>query len=86
MRTRHSIECWTWRPRDCVLPLHVPAPKSLPGGFWQPVTGGVGPGESALQAIAREVREETGRQLPAESFTLAADQQTWKLVRPVIAG
>lgn len=30
------------------------------GGVWQPVTGGVERGETAWQAAAREVREETG--------------------------
>jgi lipoyl(octanoyl) transferase len=32
------------------------------GGFWQPVTGRVGRGESAAQAAARELLEETGLQ------------------------
>ncbi|MFI5370946.1 MAG: NUDIX pyrophosphatase [Candidatus Eisenbacteria bacterium] len=30
------------------------------GGVWQPVTGGIERGETAWQAAAREVREETG--------------------------
>ncbi|BDG07705.1 lipoyl(octanoyl) transferase LipB [Anaeromyxobacter paludicola] len=30
------------------------------GGFWQPVTGRIEPGESAAAAAARELREETG--------------------------
>jgi len=30
------------------------------GGFWQPVTGGVEEGERRIQALEREVREETG--------------------------
>jgi len=30
------------------------------GGFWQPVTGRVEPGESEAQAAARELKEETG--------------------------
>ena len=30
------------------------------GGFWQPVTGGVEEGESLIEAVNRELREETG--------------------------
>jgi dATP pyrophosphohydrolase len=30
------------------------------GGFWQPVTGGVEEGENLIEAVNRELREETG--------------------------
>jgi len=30
------------------------------GGFWQPVTGGVEDGENLIEAVNRELREETG--------------------------
>ncbi len=30
------------------------------GGFWQPVTGGVEAGENLIQAVNRELQEETG--------------------------
>jgi lipoyl(octanoyl) transferase len=33
------------------------------GGFWQPVTGRIEPGETAEQAARRELREETGAEL-----------------------
>ncbi len=34
------------------------------GGFWQPVTGGVEPGESFVEAALREAQEETGLSFP----------------------
>lgn len=42
-----------------VLLLRRSPERSLPG-VWQPVTGGIERGESALAAAVREVREETG--------------------------
>ncbi len=36
--------------------------KRIPrrGGFWQPITGGLEEGETKIEALKREIREETG--------------------------
>lgn len=36
-------------------------------GYWTPVSGGVEPGESEVEAVAREVREEVGLTVEADA-------------------
>ena len=57
-RIRKSIECWLTSETHALL-LHVPDHENG-AGFWQPITGGIEPGEGAPAAAVREVREETG--------------------------
>ncbi|TSC65900.1 MAG: hypothetical protein CEO22_309 [Candidatus Berkelbacteria bacterium Gr01-1014_85] len=47
------------------------------GGFWQPVTGSVEPNETVLQALKREVYEETGID-ELKSITDEIFQFTWQ--------
>jgi len=55
------VEVYLFRrtPRAGLLLLRRAKRDSLPG-IWQPVTGRIEPGERALDAAVREVREETG--------------------------
>ena len=43
-----------------VLLFHVLTPDQAPDGWWELPGGGIGPGESYLEAAVREIREETG--------------------------
>lgn len=57
------IECWVHRRHPAAgleILLLRRAPTRIFPGFWQPVTGGIEPGERVPAAALREVREETG--------------------------
>ena len=56
-RTNVLVFIFTLNPEFRLLLLKRTEEK---GGFWQPVSGGIDPEETALQTVAREVREETG--------------------------
>lgn len=57
---KKSIECWIFdKVKTRFLLLHCPE-TSKHKAYWQPVTGGIEPGEEAIQACLREIHEETG--------------------------
>ena len=81
---RHSIECWIICRRvgaeDAVLLLHVVEEPDIPGGFWQPITGGIEEGEASHEACVREVHEETSLRVRAEDLHQVPGR--WELQLP----
>lgn len=53
--------------------LHVSAEESPPDGFWQPITGGIKEGETAVDAVVREVCEETSITVDPQTIDLVTD-------------
>lgn len=74
---RPSVECWLVRVVDghgpCVLLLHAPERPGVRPALWQPVSGGVEPGEDAAAACLREVGEESGLALADAALVPVAD-------------
>jgi dATP pyrophosphohydrolase len=58
--TQVEVHIFRRRGKRLELLLIRRAPQRSLAGVWQPVTGGIERGESALAAATREVREETG--------------------------
>jgi len=76
---RPSIECWLVRRTPggaAVLLLHAPDAPGKHPPLWQPVSGGVEPGEDARTACRREVHEEAGLDLAPEDLVCVIDQIT----------
>jgi 8-oxo-dGTP pyrophosphatase MutT (NUDIX family) len=59
MRLPVQVEAIVFRKNDKIEYLLL---KRLPekNGFWQPITGGLEEGETQMEALSREIEEETG--------------------------
>ena len=57
-----KVQVWIYTQNPSDRTYHFLLLKTRPerGGFWQPVTGGVDPGEALEVAALREAKEETG--------------------------
>jgi dATP pyrophosphohydrolase len=67
-KIKESIECWLLTHDGGVVLLRVRERTGKHPSFLQPITGGIEPGETAEEACAREVREETGIPLSHEDL------------------
>jgi 8-oxo-dGTP pyrophosphatase MutT (NUDIX family) len=76
---RPSVECWLVRaepPGPRVLLLHAPAVTGKHPPLWQPVSGGIEPGEDATDACCREVAEESGLRIHPRTLVRVIDHIT----------
>ncbi|MGV8910086.1 MAG: NUDIX hydrolase [Propionicimonas sp.] len=60
MRLRESVRALVLDEDDAVLLVRFEWPGGPDGGFWANPGGGIEPGESRLDALQRELREEVG--------------------------
>ncbi|NLW80758.1 MAG: NUDIX domain-containing protein [Desulfovibrionales bacterium] len=74
---KYSVECWLYNPlTDRFLLLRCPQTYRH-DEYWQPVTGGRGPGEPCIEACLREVQEETGFALVPEQLEVVIPEFTF---------
>jgi 8-oxo-dGTP pyrophosphatase MutT (NUDIX family) len=76
---RPSIECWLVRPTGSgadVLLLHAPDAPGKHPPLWQPVSGGIEPGEDARSACSREIAEEAGLAVAPAALVCVIDRIT----------
>jgi dihydroneopterin triphosphate diphosphatase len=74
---RPSIECWLVRTTPSgpvVLLLHAPDVPGKHPPLWQPVSGGIEPGEDPVTACCREVAEEAGLVIAPGALELVIDR------------
>ena len=71
MRT-HEVAIVVYRARDFLVLLRAPER----GGYWHLPSGGVEEGETAEEAAARELQEETGLQAELTTLDLELGYQT----------
>lgn len=76
-KIKQSIECWLFSEsaglNALLLLLQAATTEEYPA-FWQPITGGMEPGETAEQACRREIWEETGFVVDTKHLALLEPQ------------
>ncbi len=90
MKEKYSIECWIYNEdHDSFLLLQCPETE-VHRSYWQPITGGIDPGETREQACIREVSEESGILFTENDITVVLDrftvhvpQKDFLLVKPI---
>ncbi len=60
MRLPIQIEGIVFRKKDNQTEYLLLKRTSSRGGFWQPITGGLKEGETLIESLKREIKEETG--------------------------
>ncbi|MFQ3582135.1 MAG: lipoyl(octanoyl) transferase LipB [Chloracidobacterium sp.] len=85
--TQASVQVWLVRERAGQVEYLVLRRTAARGGFWQPITGRVEPGESPAQAARREAYEETGYDiLPRELGLVRTSLMTTEWYPPAAQG
>ena len=60
MRLPIQVEAILFRKNEGEIEYLILKRKQERGGFWQPITGGLEEGETLMEALRREIKEETG--------------------------
>ncbi|MHC5375264.1 NUDIX hydrolase [Enterococcus sp. LJL120] len=73
MQNKASVEVWLYNSK--IASLLILQVDNFDYTFWQPITGGIEKGETALAAAIREVNEETSIQLAPEKLISLGHQE-----------
>ena len=60
MRLPIQVEAILFRNNEGEIEFLILKRKKERGGFWQPITGGLEDDETLMEALRREIKEETG--------------------------